>query len=76
MFGFVSGKKLKACDAHTKTLMDKVTTVYDIGGYFLLEKSEDARLYKKRRELRSQGLDNLTTLETECDRDWKKERTA
>lgn len=70
VFGFVSGNKLKTCEAHVITLINKKATVYDIAATHFIESPKDSPFYEERRELMQRELGNLVSLETLCENDW------
>lgn len=70
VFGFLSGKKHKACELHALAFTCKKAASYDISALTFMESPADAPIYERRRCIMQKGLDNLTLLETVCERDW------
>ena len=71
VFGFVCGRKWKCCEAHVLSLINKKATVYDIAAFAFINSPRDGSFYEERRVLMQQGLGNVASLMTECEKDWE-----
>jgi hypothetical protein len=70
-FGFTQPTiKYKVCRNHIHVLTDKHLSTFDIAAYGIIDSVKDAGLYEERREMRQKGLGNLSTLESELERNW------
>lgn len=67
----MSGRKWKSCESHILNLINKQATVYDIAAFAFIDSPKDGPLYDERRLLMQKGFGNITSLMTQCEKDWE-----